>query len=67
VASYVYSAWLGAGGELGLVREPIAKWLRKFAGKPQARYVRGAWIKAGGELGTLNRPAYSRRTRMLRP
>jgi len=48
-AQYLYTAWLNAGGELGVVRDPICKWAIEHGHSPAARSIRQAWLKAGGK------------------
>ncbi len=57
-ASFVYSAWLDAKGELEVVHEPIKDWLGHENNRliPDARFVYRAWLDAKGELDVVQEP-----------
>ena len=47
--TYIYDAWLKAGGDPALVREPIHEWLAVNATKLSASFVLQGWLDSGGE------------------
>src|SRR5471032_1850592 len=49
-ASFVYSAWLEAGGEAQLVRDALGAWFELHGERPAAGFLYRAWLSAGGEL-----------------
>jgi hypothetical protein len=52
-ASYVYDAWLEAGGGLANIRSDVRTWLEKHNSSPKALFVYTAWLKAGGDLDAI--------------
>ena len=48
-APFVYKAWLNAGGDTQLVRDPIGSWLAAHKGSEPAGFVYPAWLDAGGD------------------
>jgi hypothetical protein len=52
-ATFVYRAWLEAGGPVVSVREKLLAWLEQFGGTPGAQFVYPAWLDAGGEVAPV--------------
>ena len=52
-ATFVYRAWLEAGGPLASVRERLLVWLEQFGEAPEAEFVYHAWLEAGGEVAPV--------------
>ena len=50
---FVYKAWLDAGGDKGLVEQPIRNWLECHAESQVADFVMRAWLDAGGDAGLV--------------
>jgi hypothetical protein len=52
-ATFVYRAWLEAGGPLASVREKLLAWLERHGEMPEADFVYCAWLDAGGEVAPV--------------
>lgn len=55
-ASFVYKAWLDAGGERDAVHEPLLGWVDAHGLTIDAQFIYDAWLKAGGERKALHKP-----------
>jgi len=58
-ASFVYQAWLKAGGEPALIRESLVRWLGANAHAKSACYVHSAWLEATGDVELVREPIRS--------
>ncbi len=47
-ASFIYSFWLDAGGDIGVVENHIKDWLETHHTALEAQFVYHAWLDAGG-------------------
>ena len=52
-ASYVYKAWLDAGGDVDAVREKLLLWVAENGATPEAQFVYKAWLDAGGDVDAV--------------
>jgi ferritin len=55
-ASFIYRAWLDAGGDKDIVRKPLLAWLNEHATDADARFVYKAWLDAGGDKDVVREP-----------
>ncbi|MBW3245840.1 hypothetical protein KUV57_24725 [Epibacterium sp. DP7N7-1] len=49
-ASFVYRAWLDAGGDVEAVREKLLLWVEEHSTATEAQFVYRAWLDAGGDV-----------------
>jgi hypothetical protein len=52
-ATFVYRAWLDAGGPLAPVQEKLLAWLKQRGETQDAEFVYRAWLNAGGEVALV--------------
>ena len=52
-ATFVYRAWLEAGGEVAPVREKLLAWVERHGEESEAQFVYRGWLDAGGEVALV--------------
>jgi hypothetical protein len=55
-ASYLYDAWLDAGGSIEAVSGPLLAWVAEHGTTPDAEFVYNAWLDRGGSIEAVSAP-----------
>jgi hypothetical protein len=52
-ASFVYRAWLDAGGDVKTIREFFLGWIEEHGESAEADFVYKAWLESGGQFSVI--------------